>query len=1255
MADVRFTREQRQAIDADNRELLISAAAGSGKTAVLVERILRLIEEKHIDVNRMLVVTYTRAAAAELRERLELRLQTAARQNPAMARQLDLLTGAQISTIHSYCQKVVREHFRHCGVDPQFAMADERTTSTLYQGSMNDVLDAAYEAAKTDPDLKALLTVLPEKNLVTVMDLLYPFLLTRPQPLQWMKQQAAMEWTADTVQNHPMCETLLNECALLIDNAFLGWKQGKALLQNPAFPEKFQQTISADFLTLTELQNSVTNGLESLSTQVASTKFTTLVRVKPETNDAAQLAQQFKGIREDYKGCLKELKKILPAKMSTALSDMQKMQPAIRGLSWLMEALHEDFRSRKLERAVLDFGDLEHMTLEVLAEPELSQLESSRFDAVFVDEYQDVSAIQEAILNGLKRLDGSQYYFYVGDVKQSIYRFRQAEPTLFLSKLASFSDYENADQRRIILNRNFRSRETVLDSVNRVFAHVMDKRVTEIDYDDSAKLYPGRPSKGDPRTELHLISGVPKREQIIRQAQLIARDIQKTVGEPTVDAEGNPGAPLHYRDIVILLPVVKGVADKVEAELVKAGIPVYVDAAMNAMGSEEVQQISQHLLLLDNLRNDLALISELRSPLFDMSERELTEIRLHLPDAESSYLDALVACASQQEDEALRKRCQMVLDTLEEERFLYRSMPVEEYLWDFLMRSGLYAHYGCQPGGKLRQANLRMLCHKAGEYALAHTEGLSGFLTTLHQGGDSTSPTVVNPWEDVVRIMTIHKSKGLEFPTVYLLGLEDAIVKRTMTRSISLHPQLGLSLMYMNKNARTKRSTLLQNVIDMRVKAEARAEKARVLYVAMTRPKNRLVMVACSDKTPEDAQALVDTCAMGGQLSLVRSAKQLSEWVLQAVEQEELTEAQTRSPEAVQNDAYIKEETHSHSMEQHRENEAAQGFSMQGEASASSPETAAVQLTMDEFSTNDMWNVHKCTLSSTVSSSFPQKSGVWKVVFHNGQDISTDSHQQENVNAVSGVNEISFDQILPTVSNVADPLTPIRPMNPMPLKVGVTALCRAIQESEPIDPEEDTPERKRYPLLTRQPRLLSSLPEKPEFLLPRQEDAALQRGVCTHLLLSTISIEGARRSLTEGNVIDFLEAHREYLRLSGRFTIQEASVADVSMAANFLRSEEGRNMLHSKEIRREWPFNLRITQPIKTMVQGVIDLCYLEEDEWVLIDFKTDYVTSKQQLWDRYQLQLDFYRQALEKATGRKVRRWGLYSLRLGELVTGEL
>lgn len=1223
MSDVRFTPAQQAAISADNRELLISAAAGSGKTAVLVERILRLIREKHINIDRMLVVTYTRAAAAELRERLELRLQAAAAEDHSLLRQIDLLSGAQISTIHSYCQKVVKEQFRHCGVDPQFTMSDERTSKALYQEALTEVLDAAYAAAKEDSDLRALLSALQEKQLITVIDMTYQFLLTRPDPIGWMRQQADMEWTAEALEQHPLTETLLSECSLILENAHALWQQACDLQHQPDFPEKYIQTINQDYLTLTELETACREGLGSLCGK--SGKFATIARVKPESTEAAALAEAFKSLREDYKACIKELKKVLPGSIDRAVSDLQAMISATKGLCWIMEALNETFRTKKQERAVLDFNDLEHMTLEVLADSELSQLESSRFDAVFVDEYQDVSAIQEAILNGLKRED--QYFFYVGDVKQSIYRFRQAEPTLFLTKLAAFSDEETAPCRRIILNRNFRSRETVLASVNQVFGHVMDSRVTEIDYDNSAKLYPGRPSLGDPITELHMLPGVPKRERILRQAQLVAEDIRRTVGEPMPDSDGKPGQPLHYRDIVLLLPVAKGVADKVEQELVKAGIPVYVDAAMNAMGSEEVVQVTQHLMLLDNLRNDLALIAELRSPLFDLSERELTEIRLQLPEAKTSFYDAIIRCTEQQENEALRLRCQSVLDTLDEERFLYKSMPVEEYLWDFLMRSGLYAHYGCQPGGKLRQANLRMLCHKAGEYATNHTEGLAGFLSTLHQGGDSTSPTVVNPWEDVVRIMTIHKSKGLEFPTVYLLGLEDPVQKRTVTRNVSMHPQLGLSLMYMNPKSRTKRVTLLQSVIELRARAENRAERARVLYVAMTRPKNRLVMTACTDDELAFAQELIRKREQGSGLSLVRSAKTMAEWIVQAADASQVSGDDN-------------------------------GVAGEADAAAAADSGFAHEKaaqTHGKFSTVSMWENGGNPLSSTVPTCFPQKSGVLKVVFHNDADKSTHSQQAENVNRRSDVNLLPFDNIIPGAGEEQDPLSPLRPVQPAPLKVGVTALVRAMQEQTDIDPEEDTPERKRYPLLNRPPKLLSSLPEKPEFLAPRQEDAALQRGVCTHMLLSTVDIDFARQAITEGNVIEFLEHHRENLRLSGKFSIEEASVADVRMAARFLSSEEGRNMLRSKEIRREWPFNLKITSPIRTMVQGVIDLCYLEEEEWVLIDFKTDWVNSEQELWDRYRMQLRIYRDALVKATGRPVRRCGLYSLRLGKLISGEM
>ena len=369
MADVRFTPAQQAAITADNRELLVSAAAGSGKTAVLVERILRLIREKHIDIDRMLVVTYTHAAAAELRERLELRLQAAAQEDTSMLRQVELLSRAQISTIHSYCQKVVKEQFRHCGVDPQFTIADERTSKALYQEAQTEVLDAAYAAAKEDENLHALLSVLQEKALITVIDMTYQFLLTRPDPIGWMKAEADRSWSVEDLEAHPLCETLLSECSLLLENAHVLWQQACDLQHLPDFPEKYATTINSDYLTITEMEAACEEGLSALCGKTG--KFATIARVKPESTEAAALAEAFKSLREDYKACIKELKKVLPDSIDRAVSDLQAMIPATKGLRWIMEALNETFRTKKQERAVLDFNDLEHMTLEVLADPEL--------------------------------------------------------------------------------------------------------------------------------------------------------------------------------------------------------------------------------------------------------------------------------------------------------------------------------------------------------------------------------------------------------------------------------------------------------------------------------------------------------------------------------------------------------------------------------------------------------------------------------------------------------------------------------------------------------------------------------------------------------------------------------------------------------------------------------------------------------------------------------------------------------------------
>lgn len=1202
---MRFTPAQEAAIQAGNRELLVSAAAGSGKTAVLVERIVRLIVECGASIDRMLIVTFTRAAAGEMRERLEARLNEAAAGDSRLVRQADLVSTAQISTIHSYCQQVVRQNFQRCGVDPQFMLADERTRAGYWHDAMEETLDWLYEAAHEDEELAALTHKFSEREITLMMETLYRFLMSRPDPMTWLEESAAKEWNADSMDSEPLAQAFCREAALILEGMDALWRQADAMRANPAFPPPYVRTLQSDRGSLDGLRTACDKGMSALCGALGTLKFATLGRFKPATGDEERLAGDFKDLRNRIKDLADDLKKLLPADFEQGVADMQAMGPATRGLAKAVRRFHDRFQARKLSEACIDFGDLEHMTLAVLRDPDLRGQQAQRFDAVFVDEYQDVSALQEAILNALKRGKG-QTYFYVGDVKQSIYRFRLAEPGLFLGKLQRFSPREDAPCRRVVLNLNFRSRTGVLDAVNRVFSHVMDRRVTEINYDADARLYPGVPSEGDPATELHVLNAQGRRPQdmVLAEAELIARDILATVGEPVPDAQGRPGAPLHYRDIAILLPVGKNVADKVELVLGRMGIPVYCEGGGDPMTSDEVDQVLQHLTLLDNLANDVALLSELRSPLFELSERELAAIRLLRPQREASFLSALQA-AAHEAGAPLDARCRAVLDALEAERFYARSMPLAEYLWSFLKRSGLYAHYGAQPGGKLRQANLRMLCHRADAYEQSHTDGLHGFVEAVRAdggGGGEQSPAVMNPWEDVVRVMTIHKSKGLEFPTVYVMGLGGPLLRRTQTRTLSLHGEIGFGLGYVNEQARTRRTTLLQGAIALRERSAERAERARVLYVAMTRPKVRLVLVG-SMKNPDAAR----TGRSGGVYG-VREAHSMLDWLLQS--------AQPCDSVTVEREG--------------------------------------------QLSTFDMRETGINPEFPTISTSFPQKSAPWRIVFHMEPVITRHLARQSaplpfplpEVQGQSGGESLPAPQISGMDWPVAARAEDEKRTAPRPLKLGVTALCRALDGAQTLSEaaEEEEEQLKRLPYEGPRPRLLASLPAMPAFLEPPREEEGLLRGVQTHRLLGLMDLEGARAAKGNEKAISF-HIKSELARLVEKrvMTPAEAELADVRMAARFLTGPLGQRMLAASMVRREWSFNLHVEEPFPTLLQGVIDLCFLEDGAWVLVDFKTDRVAAADELWQRYGRQISYYRQALLAGTPWPVKEWALYSLRLGE------
>ena len=1248
-----FTPAQQSAIDAANSELLVSAAAGSGKTAVLVERIYALVQQRGYQIDRMLVVTFTNAAAAEMRERLETRFQEESGYSDVLRRQADRVESAQISTLHAFCQKLVREFFEIAAIDPMATLCDDMMKSQLLTRALEETLSLLYERALEDENLSALTRKFTQREIEGMLLSLHGFLMSLPHPFAWLKAHTERHYSEEDLSRGAMAETLLADCRILLEGARAAWERALSLVQNPHCKERYGDMVREDGLALNRLYEASFSLLALLKASVENS-FGKMPGYRLKEPAEIHIRDQLKELREQYKKRVEDIKTHLPADASQGIRDMEAMMPALRGLAQAVRWLHERYGERKASRNVIDFSDLEHMALSILSHPRIQARVSRRFDAVFVDEYQDISEIQEAILNAIKPsseadlvfrgmeplpegespenkvsvgLPRSFFCFYVGDVKQSIYRFRQADPTLFMTKQRLFSTDSAAKQRKISLSHNFRSRESILTAVNRVFSHVMREAVTEIDYDADAMLYPGLPSAGDIPPRLHLMERQSKKaaDQFREEAKIIAKEINDLAGQPLLDRDGTERGILHYRDMVILLPRARGVIDGVEQTLTDAGIPVYCEDQKSGMESPEIRQALIHLRLLDNMLDDVSFLASLRGPHYAFTEEELAQVRLHKTESTSSYLEAFMAAADAKPENALSVRCQQVLLDFKQERFLQQSMPLDEYLWDFLSRSGLYGFYGTQPGGKLRQANLRMLCTQANEHVARHGGDLHGFLQTIGNREtlrEGSSPVLLSPWENVVRIMTIHKSKGLEFPVVFVMGLGGGFSRRGDTGILSTHSKLGVAIRYVNEKTRTQRKTLLGSAVTLRTRMEDKSERARLLYVAMTRPRDRLIMIGSSSLTP---QLFVEKQnALYGEAYAVWEAKSMLEWIGQTI--------QNHDEIRVSEDGCL---------------------STEGLWTTSSPEHLSIESTF-----------------------FPQKRDAWQVVFHINSEKSSLTEPMKVTPAektLQGANaqENRLQALLESLRHIPisegskanlPPRAHSSHYSNVPLKIGVTALCRNWEEAEKAfqaDPEAEAESAatKRLPLSFTGPRQLSDLPPLPSYLRGDEPQAALLKGIATHKILSLISYPliqqtmNASRSPSDRShsLRSILTESVSLLSAKGLLSKEESSLAQVTPLMKFFGSPLGKRALFAKEVHREWRFNFLAPDLCESILQGVIDLCFLEDGSWVLVDFKTDQVSSPQDLHFLYARQVEIYRRALVAGTGLPVKESILFSLNLGE------
>ncbi len=1263
----RWTDEQLSAITTRDCNLLVSAAAGAGKTAVLVERIIRRITdpETSVDVDRLLIVTFTKAAAAEMRERIGAAIARELNLFPEsvhLARQATLLARASITTLHSFCLDVLRQYFYRVDLDPGFRVVDDSEAALMRLEVLEEIFEEKYLSG-TEDFLALVDAYGGDRDDTLLQDMvlsLYEFAVSNPNPEAWLRGLVAGYQVAETtpIEELPWGRGLLDWCRLQLAGCLAKLEQACRLAIAPGGPEAYLQTLQEDKVIVSSLLNH--DSWDRLHREISGIQFSKLKSCRDKNVDD-DLKERVKQRRDEVKKAVTGIAQELFARSGAEyIKDLGKVAPYVQTITDLVCQFIADYRRAKHARGLVDFTDLEHYCLQILQEeaadgtpvPSAVAMElREHFAEVFVDEYQDINTVQEAILKLVSRQNATEgslpNMFMVGDVKQSIYRFRLAEPSLFMGKYAAYPrgrSAAGAHHQAVDLTRNFRSRQEVVDAVNYCFRQLMTPRVAEISYDEKAELVcgavfpesPGGVTPDDLALELHLLEknldgavasgdeGMAEDQSKVldtddpaeldglqREARLVARRIKELVN----GTEDRPGPqlavfdkhlgsyrPVRYKDIVILMRATRTAAPVFTEEFRTAGIPVYADLNTGYFAVTEVETMMSLLKIIDNPRQDVPLAAVLRSPIVGLGAEQLALIRLQAADAEALYYDSLLAAAAEQSELAvtLKERLQHFLAALDNWRTMARQYSLSELIWRLYDETGFYAYVGGLPGGAQRQANLRAFYDRARQYEATTYRGLFRFLRFVERfrelGNDLGTARALGENEDVVRIMSIHKSKGLEFPVVIVAGLGAQFNKSDLRQKIFMHKEYGLGLPVVERDMPLTYPSLLQKAIGKKIQAELLAEELRVLYVALTRAKEKLILVGSvrdlakaanrwCEHVPLDEWALPD--------AYLAQAKTFLDWVC---------------PAAVRHD-----------------------------------------------SAREIRQLVQCEEEPC---GLPAADRVrWQVRLWSPRDCIL-VNQEEPVDTAELMEKVKrFEPITVESSKLADSILhwyyPFAAIVGKPSKVSVTEVKRRFAE---IDEEAAAPY---TPAVTRQVKLV-----RPKHLQETRGLSPAERGTAMHLVMQHLNFN---RPITEEVVLNQVSQMKDRELLSA----EQASVIDTGSIACFINSELGQRIARSPQVFREKPFTLSIPASViypevqtdeNLLVQGVIDCMFQEKGGIVLVDYKTDYFTGVpgedalrlRQLTDQYAGQMKIYGLAVEQITGVPVLEKHLYFFGIGKSVKVE-
>ena len=1187
----KWNEAQKAAIYTRDINLLVSAAAGSGKTAVLVERIIEKItdEKNPVDIDRLLVVTFTNAAAAEMRERIVAAISAKLEQNPSselLARQMTLAAKANITTIHSFCLNTLRTNFNLADIDPNFRLADETESDLLWLDALDEVVDEMYEDEEYAEHFYMLLenysSVKTRDGFDEMIGQIYNFAMSLPNPKKWLYNSAEkFKCSRGEFLKSEMAENILR---IAQD------KVRETICQYDDLLKKAKDDDGGDnlFLFLAQEQECFKHLLVAKSYDEAQKWADSLVFARfPNAPKGSEPVY-----REYIKNARAKAKKdfennILKGLLLLTAEEQEKVliaqYPQMQCLSVLIIRLIDRFDEKKAEKNILNFNDLEHGCYKLLMDEDgkptpLARTMAESFDEILIDEYQDTNRLQEAIFAAIKKENN---LFMVGDIKQSIYRFRNTDPTLFCEKRDSFSAEGNENGQKIILAKNYRSRAEILAGINDIFEKIMSRKVGEVEYNEEERLNPGAKYDDTPHPivsdlQLHIINtesdgeemlsdaDEPPREEIELEAELAAKQIAELISGGYQILTKSGYRAISYKDICILLRKTKDWANVFRLTLSEYGIPCYSEAGGGFLESAEVEIMMSLLKIIDNPYQDLPLLSVLRSQMFNFTTNDLAKIRV--ADKKGSFYDALLKMAEDESQTASRVR--MFLEKLELFREQSKYMQLDELIWALYSRTGFYDAQGAQPNGAIRQSNLRLLATRAQEYEKTGFKGLYSFVRFIDKyrsaGGDYDIARSVGEEQDVVRIMSIHKSKGLEFPVVILCGAGKKMNRRDLSKNILIHSELGYGPKFVDSDLRITYPTAVRSIVKERIEKETVSEEMRILYVALTRAREKLIVIGAAKDIHTRAYSLGTSIDDRGQIQTgsVLSATSYLDWFVMAL---------------------------------------------------------LMHPACKELRDSIEYNI-KLTESESP----------WSVTIH-----SVD--EKTKINADDEIKKDSKTYDIKNLSELIRYEYPYRKDETMPTKITVTELKNKSLREESQDSV----------YLYPRPKFLQETASK------RLSGAA--RGTAFHTVMQRLDFS----KISEEDINTQIEE-----MVKKNYIAQDAAgCVEADKIIRFLNSDVGRLIISAQKVDREVMFGINI--PAKEaepdyvgdetiMLQGVIDCVIINDGKITVLDYKTEHITSKDEVAEKYKIQLLYYARAAELIYGLPVRKCYLYLFETEEVIEVE-